>query len=601
MPMQALKPQVAPVGPSGGGVNILAAGRQDVPQSRPDTQVLDAVGELGQGLAQYAGVIAGAELRLKQERDAIEIAQKTSEFSLKLHTDLNQNWRLRKGKDAQGMTLKASEDLQASMKSYSETIPDERLRAEFVSRAIPLVGAALDDISGFEAKSHEEDKKDAIAGSLASTEVAVRASGAAVKPDQALAAIEAAKANYATLNAGKDNTAAFLEIDQKLWGAYFLEMGERAAGAVESQAKAFEGILPAEFLADITKKAKAKDKQDKLSAVIDIGINASDEASGLALVMASKEVSGSDKVQAQQAVSASFGIRRQEAERVKREADAETVLELTIGFARGAKNPTTPALIMASGLEPEAKTRLIEAHMRIKESRDAQAQAERERREALARYWADKKEAERQENARIQLITDMNNGSATPSQTIAKAKALGSGFYGAVLPDIYRAAARRPLAPGADWRKDEARSALAKQGYSVDVVLSQAFIGVTNGTITDYSELVPAIGKGLSLDDAMSLGRTLSEKKRGSLNEADQRAKEQSLALLKETYKEEAPYMIQSFFQDTHGLHGDDIFKVARDYVQTINYGWWSGKKKGEPGRKAAESKGLAPKPTEKR
>ncbi len=266
MPISAYKPQVAPVGPSGGGMTSLLSGPVAIPDTRPDTQVLQAASRLGQGLAQFSGVLVDAEVRLKQERDALDVVQHTNDYAALLRQDLMAK-RTLKGKDAEGMTQSAAKDAEDARQAIAQTITDPTVRAEFLVRSASESSGYLDDVSRMEAQAHFERIDQVSAAAATTAEQAVRDAARKGDFEAAQAAILKSTDEYNSLHIGQDTTAAVAVQRKKLATAYlyetatsnpdqFAETAERLRGEVDG-----EDITRAQNVVEAREETRKRDQR----------------------------------------------------------------------------------------------------------------------------------------------------------------------------------------------------------------------------------------------------------------------------------------------------------------------------------------------------
>lgn len=176
------QPQVgATTGGGGGTNNILAAGSRSIAAARPDTAVIDAVGELGQGIGRYASVIADNQIRLKEQQDQIDVARIAGQVDDEIRTFATTQ-TLKVGPLARGITQESDQWFAEQKKEQWEKLGEslsERGKKALELQMLAKRDQLLDVVSAHQANEFDKERKNTANAALAKVETDVRAPYAA--------------------------------------------------------------------------------------------------------------------------------------------------------------------------------------------------------------------------------------------------------------------------------------------------------------------------------------------------------------------------------------------------------------------------------------
>ena len=573
MPISAYKPQVAPVGPSGGGMTSLLSGPVAIPDTRPDTQVLQAASRLGQGLAQFSGVLVDAEVRLKQERDALDVVQHTNDYAALLRQDLMAK-RTLKGKDAEGMTQSAAKDAEDARQAIAQTITDPTVRAEFLVRSASESDSYLDHVSNYEAQAHADRVEEVSAGSRATAEDKARAAARVGDFAAFQAAVAEDANNYVSLHVGSDNTAALLGRRKELSTAFLAEQVGSNPAAVPATIGLLRGVVDGEVLKRAEEAARVANDRQKVDASYSKAVQAGSWEDARKAVEADETLDATQKTQTLEMVDARFRTDEALQEKAKREAEDDFEVEAAILLSRGK---LTIPWIRSSGMDEKRQADWILAldqHTRTLAAQARQERREQETARRMAASLAREEEARRRQtaadNAEKELYDLYSSGRLTKGDVDKRRGLLSPGRYVEWQEHIKGITLSVPSAPGTDWRSDPVKAGAALRGETVVDVGGYLAAGIISGAITRPEEINRYVGRGLSQKDAVAFNEDLMKRRRGEETPDDKAARDQGLALLRGVYSKRPSaqaWVIFTWTQATRGLHGKDITDAAAAYA----------------------------------
>ncbi|RJQ38305.1 MAG: hypothetical protein C4555_05070 [Dehalococcoidia bacterium] len=579
MAMQALKPQVQPVGASGGQPNIYAAGRQEVPESRPDTQVIDAVGQFGRGLGQYAGMIADADLRLQQEREALELVKWTGDFRAAKDKDFNEIYRDKRGKEAVGMTKQGMKEFEEARKAYAEMIESPRVRAEFLIRTESIGSDYADRLATVEASAHEEDKKLTVAGMLATNEQQARAYAREGNLAGLKAVMERDKGDFEALYSGQNNTAYHAQRGKALASAFIEEASTLNPAIVNGDLlKALEGIVDGADLKRAADASKLKLDEMVVTSIVDTvsELDSYDKAHDK-IYDPEENWTPDQRKQADDLVWTRF----QRSEAAEQQAQRDTDDELNEAFVKGYSNKSlTPKAILDSAASPQVKEHWldqIEARTRYERERAAVAAHRSTMESEQKKQTRMMAEARAEDIAAKKTYKDTYKAFSEGRLTDAGLEAVRDRLQPAQYIEFKQALQGKarvvPAASGQLWFNDPLKKGAALNGQDVVDVVAPLWQMVNTGLIKTNAQISTYIGKGVSPET----GLAMMETRRKALASAQAKVNEDSFSraygLLAGTFggtQSPAYFQVaQAFTQQarTYNLQGDDIFSLARDFA----------------------------------